>query len=65
MSLFPTLTCHYFLHLQSTLCTHTCPIFCILLLYSAAQKMKTPSRHASPRSSTCGLLFRCVDLLVL
>jgi hypothetical protein len=25
------LACHYFLHLLSTLCTHTCPIFCILL----------------------------------
>jgi hypothetical protein len=23
--------CHYFLHLLSTFCTHTCPISCILL----------------------------------
>jgi hypothetical protein len=45
------LACHYFLHLLSTLFTHTCPIFCILLLCSAAQKMrntlmKTSSRRA-------------------
>jgi hypothetical protein len=45
--------CHYFLHLWGTLCTHTSYIFCILLLCSAAQKMKnslmkTSSRHASP-----------------
>jgi hypothetical protein len=36
-----TLACHYFLHLLSTLCTHTCPISCILLLCSAAQKMRS------------------------
>jgi hypothetical protein len=30
------LACHYFLHLLSTLCTHTCPIFYILLLCSTA-----------------------------
>jgi hypothetical protein len=45
--------CHYFLHLLSTLCTHTCPISCILLLCSATQKMrstlmKTSSRHVKP-----------------
>jgi hypothetical protein len=45
------LACHYFLHLLSTLCTHTCPIFCTLLLCSTAQEMrstlmKTSSRHA-------------------
>jgi hypothetical protein len=28
------LACHYFLHLLSTLCTHTCPISCILLCCS-------------------------------
>jgi hypothetical protein len=43
----------YFLHLLSTLCTHTCHIFCILLLCSAAQEMrstlmKTSSRRAKP-----------------
>jgi hypothetical protein len=43
----------YFLHLLSTLCTHTCHILCILLLSSAAQKMrstlmKTSSRRAKP-----------------
>jgi hypothetical protein len=66
------LACHYFLHLHSTLCTHTCHISCILLLCSAGQKMKsslmkTPSRCAGPRSSACGvvLIFRCLDLLVL
>jgi hypothetical protein len=47
------LACHYFLHLLSTLCTHTCPISCILFLCSAAQKMrntlmKTSSRCAKP-----------------
>jgi hypothetical protein len=47
------LACHYFLYLVSTLCTHTCLISCILLLCSAAQKMrnnlmKTSSRHAKP-----------------
>jgi hypothetical protein len=47
------LACHYFLHLLSILCTHTCPIFYILLLCSAAQKMrnilmKTSSRRAKP-----------------
>jgi hypothetical protein len=54
--------CHYFLHLQRTLCTHTCHIFCILLLCSAAQKMKsfsmkTSSRHVGPRSSACGVVL--------
>jgi hypothetical protein len=43
----------YFLHLLSTLCTHTCHILCILLLCSAAQKMrstlmKTSSRRVKP-----------------
>jgi hypothetical protein len=47
------LVCHYLLHLLSILCTHTCPIFCILLLYSIAQKMrsnlmKTSSRRVKP-----------------
>jgi hypothetical protein len=47
------LACHYYLHLLSTLCTHTCPIFYILLLSSTALKirntsMKTSSRHAKP-----------------
>jgi hypothetical protein len=45
--------CHYFLHLWSTLCTRTCHILFILLLCSAAQKMKssmmkTSSRHTGP-----------------
>jgi hypothetical protein len=45
--------CHYFLHLLSTLCTHTCHISCILLLCSADQKMrstlmKTSSRRSKP-----------------
>jgi hypothetical protein len=45
--------CHYFLHLLSTLCTHTYPISYILLLCSAAQKvrntlMKTSSSYAKP-----------------
>jgi hypothetical protein len=45
------LACHYFLHLLSTLFTHTCHISYILLLCSAAQKMrntlmKTSSRRA-------------------
>jgi hypothetical protein len=47
------LACHYFLHLLSPSCTHTCLISCILLLCSAAQKMrstlmKTSSRLAKP-----------------
>jgi hypothetical protein len=47
------LACHYFLHLLSTLCTYTCPISYILLLCSAAQKMrstlmKTSSRDVKP-----------------
>jgi hypothetical protein len=47
------LACHYFLYLLSTLCTHTCPISCILLLCSATQKMrstliKTSARRAKP-----------------
>jgi hypothetical protein len=40
----------YFLHLLSTLCTHTCHILCILLLCSAAQKM---------RSTLMKISFRC------
>jgi hypothetical protein len=40
---------HYFLYLLSTLCTHTCPIFCILLLCSAAQKMRNTLMKTSPR----------------
>jgi hypothetical protein len=53
---------HYFLHLWSTLCTHTCHISFILLLCSAAQKMKsslmkTTSRCAGPRSSNCGMVL--------
>jgi hypothetical protein len=55
------LACHYFLHVQSTLCTHTCHISCVLLC-SAAQKMKsflmkTSSRCAGPRSSACGVVL--------
>jgi hypothetical protein len=47
------LACHHFLHLLSTLFTHTCPISYILLLCSAAQKirntlMETSSRCAKP-----------------
>jgi hypothetical protein len=41
------LTCHYFLHLLSTLCTHTCPISYILLLCSIAQKMMSTLMKAS------------------
>jgi hypothetical protein len=56
------LACHYLLHLQSTLCTQTCHIFCILLLCSAAQKMKsslmkTSSRRMGPRPSACGVVL--------
>jgi hypothetical protein len=56
------LACDYFLHLQSTLCTHSCPISFILLLCSAAQKMKnslmkTSYRHVSPQSSASGVVF--------
>jgi hypothetical protein len=56
------LACHYFLHLRSTLCTHTFHISYILLLCSAAQKMKsslmkTSFRHACPRPSTFGVVF--------
>jgi hypothetical protein len=52
---------HYFLHLRSTLCTHTYHISCILLLCSAAQKMesslmKTSSRRVGPRSSAYGMV---------
>jgi hypothetical protein len=43
------LACHYFLHLLSTLCTHTCPISCILLLCSAAQKMRSTLMKTSSR----------------
>jgi hypothetical protein len=55
------LACHYFLHLHSTLCTHTYHISCIFLLYSATQKMKsslmkTSSRRAGLQSSTCGVV---------
>jgi hypothetical protein len=43
----------YFLHLLSTLYTHICHILCIMLLCSAAQKMrstlmKISSRRAKP-----------------
>jgi hypothetical protein len=53
---------HYFLHLQTTLCTHTCHIPCILLLCSVAQKMKSSLmkisfRCAGPRSSACGMVL--------
>jgi hypothetical protein len=56
------LSCHYFLHLWSTLCTNTYHISYILLLYSAAQKMKsslmkTSSRCVGPRSSACGVML--------
>jgi hypothetical protein len=52
------LACHYFLHLQSTLCTHTSHISCILLLSSTAQKMKsslikTSFRRVGSPSSWC------------
>jgi hypothetical protein len=47
------LACNYFVHLLGTSCTHTCPISCILLLCSVAQKMrntlmKTSSRLVKP-----------------
>jgi hypothetical protein len=55
VKLFLVINLHviYFLHLLSTLCTHTCHILCILLLCSAAQKMKSTlmkisSRRAKP-----------------
>jgi hypothetical protein len=56
------LACHYLLHLWSTLCTHTCHISCILLLCSAAQKMKsslmkTSSRHVGPWASAYGVVL--------
>jgi hypothetical protein len=52
---------HYFLHLRSTLYTHTCHISYILLLCSATQKMKSSlmkafSRRASSWSSACGMV---------
>jgi hypothetical protein len=62
------IACHYFLHLQCTLCTHTYHIFCLLLLCSAAQKMKSSSRRAGPRSSAYGmvpfLLLRPLGLVI-
>jgi hypothetical protein len=39
----------YFLHLLSTLCTHTCHILYILLLCSAAQKMRSMLMKISSR----------------
>jgi hypothetical protein len=53
---------HYFVHLWSTLSTDTCHISCILLLCSAAQKMKTSlmktsSRHAGVLSSAYGVVL--------
>jgi hypothetical protein len=56
------LACHYFLYLRSTLCIHTCHIFCILLLCFATQMMKsflmkTSFMCACPRSSTFGVVF--------
>jgi hypothetical protein len=61
------LLCHYFLHLLSTLCPHTYPISCILLLCSAAQKMrsalmKTSARRAKPLVISCGMMV-CFPLL--
>jgi hypothetical protein len=43
------LACHYFLHLLSTLSTHTCPISSILLLCSAVQKMRSTLMNTSSR----------------
>jgi hypothetical protein len=63
----------YFLHLQSTLCTHTCHISYILLLCSAAQKMngslmKTSFKRAGPGHLPVAwclfLLFRSFDLVI-
>jgi hypothetical protein len=56
------LACHYFLHLRSTLCTHTCHISCVLLLCFVAQKIKCSSiktsfRCAYPQSSACGVVL--------
>jgi hypothetical protein len=55
VKLFLVINLHviYFLHLLSTLCTHTSYILCILLLCSASQKMrstliKISSRLAKP-----------------
>jgi hypothetical protein len=61
------LVCHYSLHLRITLCTHTCHISCILLLCSAAQKMKsslmkTSSRRAGPRSSSRHAVSKILEL---
>jgi hypothetical protein len=46
---------HFFLHLQSTLCTHTCHIFCILLCF-AAQKRKSSLKKTSSRCAGPGHL---------
>jgi hypothetical protein len=59
--LFISLHVIYFLHLWSTLCTHTYYISYILLLYSVAQKMKsslmkTSSKRAGPWSSSYGMV---------
>jgi hypothetical protein len=39
----------YFLHMLSTLCTHTCHILCMLLLCFAAQKMRSTLMKISSR----------------
>jgi hypothetical protein len=51
VKLFLVINLHviYFLHLRSTLCTHTCYILCILLLCSAAQKMRSALMKISSR----------------
>jgi hypothetical protein len=48
---------NYFLHLRSALCTHTCRIFYILSLCSAAQKMKSPLMKTSSRRAGPGHLL--------
>jgi hypothetical protein len=68
------LACHYFLHLWSTLGTHTCHISCIFLLCSAIQKMKsslmkTYSRRAGPPviclwRRACFSLFEPLGLVI-
>jgi hypothetical protein len=67
------LACHYFLHLWSTLCTHTCYISCILLLCSATKRMKSSSMMTSFRRTCPGHLpvvwclvplFRSVSLVI-
>jgi hypothetical protein len=51
VKLFLVINLHviYFLHLLSTLCIHTCYILYILLLCSAAQKMRSTLMKISSR----------------